>query len=117
MRVANRYRQGVRRIIAGKNSLWQQYLDHVVDLFLFGVTGANNRLLHRVWCIFRDCQPCPRGHKHCNSTCLTKLQGGCRIGIDECVFNGGFIRLMLSDDRHQTIMQLQQTVGEIRLAV
>ena len=117
MRVANCNCQGVRRIIAGKDSLWQQYLDHVVDLFLFGVTGANNRLLDRVWCIFRDCQPCPRGHKHGDAARLTKLQGGCRIGIDERVFNGGFIRLMLRNDRHQTIMQLQQSIREICLAV
>ena len=88
MRMADRYREGVRLITLQLSTFRQEHFDHRLHLALIRMTATNNRFLDRVRRIFRHRQSGERRREQGNAARLPQHQ---RIAW-ACVHKGFFDR-------------------------
>ncbi|MNE75045.1 hypothetical protein D3C80_1711680 [compost metagenome] len=81
------------------------------------MADADDRLLHRIGCIFRDPQACARRHQHGNATGLPELQGGDSVLVDEGLLDRRLVRLVGVYDFRQAVVQLAESGRQIHVAV
>jgi len=117
MRVTDRHRQRIGRVVRARIGLRKQYADHPTDLHLLAVTGADDGLLHQVRGVFGNAQPGDRRHQHGDATGLAELQRRARILVDESRLDRGFVRRVFVDHAAQAVVDGEETRGEFRVVV
>ena len=114
--VADGDRQRVGFIRAVELGLGKQEADHGLDLLLFGVPGADHRLLDLVRRVFRDAQALHRRGQKRRAPRLAELQRRARVLVDERLFDRRFVGRKTGDDAAQSLEQFAQAIGEVLVA-
>ena len=99
----------VRRVGADQFDARQQPTHHHLYLRFFRVADADDRLLDGICRIFGDREPGACRRQQRDTAGQAKLERCCRVGVHECLLDRGGVGRMRSNDRGQTVVDLDKT--------
>lgn len=114
--VADGNRKGVGGILRRLIAHPEQGPDHVAYLPLLSAAAADDGLLDLGWGVFGDRQSGEDAGGDCGAAGMAELKGGVRIAVDEYALEHDLIRLVLSDDVPDALVDFPEAFGQVCIA-
>ena len=115
MSMADGEGQRVGGIWPGQIDTGQLHPHHMRNRPVIRMPNADNRLVHRVGCVFTDLQTGLRQRKHGNAPRLAQLERGRAVLIHERGLDGGAIRGETLNNVAEGYVQIVKPQGQITL--